>query len=294
MKKLMIAAAASIAAVGAFAVESANVVGYASQTYVGGKWLICATPFQNTTGQSFKLNDLVSGFTTTDSVVDTSDNMRLNNPYIQIQNRDNSGALTVGTMDWYWCADAFLDEEGNVTGPAWADGDGCAAGGFYHPDVTIAPGTAFWFKDPASEVAMTLTIAGQVLGADTTPITPTRDKWNLICNPYPIELALNSDKITWSGITAATVDTSDNMRSNNAYIQIQNRDANGVITVGTMDWYWCTDAFLDEEGNVTGPAWADGDGCAAGGPYNPNVTIPVGAGFWFKDPSSDVTITWAK
>ena len=271
-----------------------NNVGYASQPYVGGKWLICATPFQDTTGLSFKLNDLVTGFVTTDSVVDTPANMRVSNPYIQIQDRNPDGSIVGGTTDWYWCSDAFLDEEGNVTGPAWADEDGCAAGGFYHPNVTIAPGTAFWFKDPASATTMTLTIAGQVLGADTTPITPTRNKWNLVCNPYPIALALNSDKITWTGLTAATVDSPANMRVANPYIQIQDRNPDGTIVGGTKDWYWCTDAFLDEEGNVTGPAWADEDGCAAGGPYNPNVTIPVGAGFWFKDPTSDVTITWTK
>ncbi len=217
--------------------------------------------------------------------------MMINNPYIQIQNRNAGGSLSSGNKNWFYCADAYLDADGNVTGPAWADEDGCAAGGPYNPDVTIAPGTAYWFKDP-SATTMTLTLAGQVLGSDTTPITTTANKWNLICNPYPTSIDLNAEGIAWTGITQGTVDTLANMMVNNAYIQIQNRNANGTLASGNKNWFYCADAYLDADGNVTGPAWADEDGCAAGGPYNPDVKIPAGAGFWFKDPNAAVTITW--
>ena len=133
----------------------ANIVGYTSQPYVGGKWLIGATPFQDTTGASFSLNNLVSGFVTTDATVDTLANMMVNNPYIQIQNRNANGTLASGNKNWFFCADAYLDEDGLVTGPAWADEDGCAAGGPYNPNVKIPAGAGFWFKDPNAAVTIT-------------------------------------------------------------------------------------------------------------------------------------------
>ena len=270
-------------------------MGYTTQDYVGGAWLIGSTGFENTGSGSINLNDLVKGFVTTSAKVDDFTVMRVANPYIQIQNRNPDGSIGAGYKEWFWCADAYLDEDGNETGPAWADTDGCAAGGFYNPDVKVDPGVAFWFKDP-TETKMTLTLAGQVLASSDKEITPTMNVWNLICNPFPEPISLNytSDQITWTGLTASKVDDFEVMRVNNPYIQVQNRDENGILTAGYKEWFWCTDAYLDEEGNQTGPAWADTDGCAAGGFYNPDVKIPVGAGFWFKDPSSEVTITFNK
>ena len=72
MKKLMIAAAASIAAVGAFAVESANVVGYNSINVARGGYVLASPQFKDC-AETTDVMDLAKLITTDAPCIDMSD-----------------------------------------------------------------------------------------------------------------------------------------------------------------------------------------------------------------------------
>ena len=60
MKKLMFAAAV-VAGMGAFALESANIVGYNTDTITATKFNMVSVPFEGTDGEGFKINECLSG-----------------------------------------------------------------------------------------------------------------------------------------------------------------------------------------------------------------------------------------
>ena len=77
MKKLMIAAVASIAAVGAFAVESANVVGYQNVNGAASQKAMIGATFQKIAGTGMTLGDVGIN----ESFVELSDTLTLLNEY---------------------------------------------------------------------------------------------------------------------------------------------------------------------------------------------------------------------
>ncbi len=255
MKKLMFAAAvaAGLAAFGD-GIESANTVGYSSTAVAANTWYMAGVQFTDTaTGTSISLQDFVKG--DFEAKVFWDDEMPIA-PQIQIYGGS-------GYTPYYYFSDA-ADGADEVT--AWANVDGDAV------DVTLNPGQALWFKNPTA--ACNVTFAGQVLVAGTKAITCTAGGWNMLANPYPTPLALNSEKITWN--VEPKVFWDDEMP-----IAPQIQVYNGS---GYTPYYYFSDA-ADGSDEVT--AWANVDGDAV------SVSIPVGGAFWFK--ASDAsTVTFAK
>ena len=255
MKKLMFVAAVAAGLV-AFGdgIESANTVGYNTVSVAANTWYMAGVQFTDTaTGTGISLQDFVKG--DFEGKVFWDDEMAIA-PMVQIY-----GAS--GYTAYYYFVDA-ADGSDEVT--AWANGDGDAV------DVTLTPGQALWFKNPTA--ARSVTFAGQVLAAGTKDITCTAGAWNMIANPYPTELALNGDKVTWN--VAPKVFWDDEM-SIAPMVQIYGAS-------GYTAYYYFSDA-ADGSDEVT--AWANGDGDAV------DVSIPVGGALWFK--ASDAsTVSFAK
>ena len=163
----------------------------------------------------------------------------------------------------------------------------------------VAPGTAFWFKDPASDADIQL--AGQVVNDGSKTVSPTAGKWNLVCNPFPIEVALNSESITFTGLSDVAFVNAAQARTEAPYIQIQKRDADGNVTGATIDYFYVNNAIYNS-GYVPGvgpsydrrPGWCDTSGNLLGGLKADAVSVKVGTGFWFKDPNNSVTIEFVK
>ena len=292
MKKLMFTAAVA-AAMGAFALESANTVGYTQDKAANNLWKASATPFETTTGASMSLQTLFSGFSTDVYFDDDQVDFKTTAPCVQIQDRDAQGRITGGLTKYYYVADAGWDAGYTDIRPGWVDEVGDAVGGENAAAVLLAPGTGFWFKD--AQQACDLTFAGQVVGENSAQVTTASGLWNAICNPFPVDVALNSAKITWGSMTQANFDDDQvDFKTAAPCIQIQDRDAGGNVTGGMTKYYYVQDAGWDSGYTDIRPGWADEVGDALGGENAAAVTVKAGEGFWFKDPSSNATVTFSK
>ena len=90
MKEIMCGLAA-MAAIGAFAVESANTVGYNSDTIMATKFNMVSVPFESTNGDGFKINECLSGVNLTGTASATTSDL------IQIWD-----AATGAYENWYY------------------------------------------------------------------------------------------------------------------------------------------------------------------------------------------------
>ena len=255
MKKLMfaMAAAAGLMAFGE-GIESNNTVGYSTTSVAADTWYMAGVQFTDTaTGTGISLQDFMKGDFEATSFWD--DDLG-DAPQVQIY---GPGGYTA----YYYFNDATAGAN-EIT--AWSDGNGDAV------DVTLSPGQALWFKNPSA--ACSVTFAGQVLAAGTKEVSCTADAWNMIANPYPTPLALNSENITWN--VSPTSYWDDPL---GAAPQIQIYGASGYTA-----YYYFSDATSGAN-EIT--AWADGNGDAVA------ISAPVGGALWFKA-SDATTVTFAK
>ena len=321
MKKLMIAAAAMMAGVAMADVESANVVGYTTETLAGGRWLIAQVGFQTTAGEDIDLQDLIQGIQTTTVEAGRGTGWDTGAaPRIQLQRRDANGVITGGGNNtYYYIANASVKAgatrtDPDITFPGWADslGKRLGAKGTTYVGETLAaavkvkPGTAFWYQDPADS---TITFAGQVLSPNQVEVFIPAGKWGLVCNPFPMAVNVNSVKIQYEGLKTDVEagrgtgwDTGAAPR-----IQLQRRGNDGTVTGGGNNTYFYVSNATVKSGatrtdpDITYPGWADSlakrlgkEGTDfEGEPVVGDVMIPAGAGFWFQNPT-DCTITFSK
>ena len=233
-------------------IESANVVGYTTTNVAANTWIILGSQFQTTTNSSLNIQDFIKGnFSAVESgVLATA-------PQMQIHN---------GTrlLAYYYISDAWYDD-GSAEGAyktAWVDSDQAIS------DLTIAPGTAVWFKNPTA--ATTITLAGQVGSGTASSLTTRANSWSLIANPYPVSFSLNdATAVTW-GITPGT----SGALASAPQMQVHN---------GTrlLAYYYISDAWYDD-GSAEGAyktAWVDSDQAIT------DLSIKAGQGFWFKAPT---------
>jgi len=242
MKKLMIAAAASIAAVGAFAVESANVVGYVQRkTDVGAnRFTMVTMPFTGVSDDVISIQDVITpvgveACSEADSLTDAA----------QLQ-------VWTGTdyQLYYYINDGFDDDNDDLTG--WAD-----AGEIVY--TKYAPGTGFWFRYP--KAAANYTLPGQVSDAESISKNVYKTKFNMVGNPYPT--LLNLKKVT---TTAPAVSDADSITKG---VQLQ-------VWTGTdyQLYYYINDGFDDDYDDLTG--WADA------GEIVGEVGVDASYGMWVK------------
>ena len=223
--------------------ESSNVVGYTTVQVPADTWYMAGVQFTDVgTGTRISLQDFLKG--DFEAKLFWEDEAPIA-PFVQILGSD-------GYEPYYYFADA-ADGEEEIT--AWADINGDAT------DLTLTPGQALWFKNPTA--ACSVTFAGQVLEAGTKSIACAAGTWNMIANPYPEVLELNSSKISWQVSPKLFWEDEAPIAP---LIQVLGSE-------GYEPYYYFADA-ADGENEVT--AWADINGDKA------NVAIPVGGAVWFK------------
>ena len=247
MKKLMFGLSVAVAA-GAMAIESANVVGFNTDTITAKKFNMVSVPFESTNGDGFKLNECLSGvnLTGTDNPA-TAD-------LIQIWDAAS------GTYDnWY-----YYDANDEYTG--WWDE--ISASKMFEDQYPngLPAGTAFWYKSAAGAAQNgTMTVAGQVPEATTVDFELLRGKFNMVASAYPVALKLNdADQVVWTGANGT-----DNPATADL---IQIWDA----ASGTYDnWY-----YYDANDEYTG-WWDEISASKMFEDQYPNG-LAVGQPFWYK------------
>ena len=254
MKKLMFVAAAAMAC-SAFCIESANTVGYTAKEVTAGKFYLIGTQFDKAgtdSAGSIDMNDLIKLSSTITAGLYDDDFATA--PQIQVLN-------AAGGYSMYFYISDGTDEDDNELGyDCWCDKDG------YELDdaAKLALGKGFWFKSP---VAGTITAAGQVSEMASTTLNFAADKFSIICNPYPVAVALQS--LT----TSATPGLYDDDFATAPQIQVLN-------AAGGYNMFFYISDGTDEDDNELGVnAWCDKDGYELDG-----TQIDAGAAFWIKSP----------
>ena len=180
MKKVMFAAAVA-AAGGLMAIESANVVGYNTDTITAKKFNMVSVPFEGTDGKGFKLDQCLSGvdLTGTDSYM-TAD---------QIQFWD---AATGAYENWYYyeAGDEYTGWWDVITQTKMFEDQ--------YPN-GLPAGTAFWYKSAAAAAKNgSVVVAGQVPTVASVDFEILPGKFNMVANAYPVALKLNdSTQVDW-------------------------------------------------------------------------------------------------
>ena len=243
-------------------VTSANVVGYTtSKEVIPDYWYIMASSFENIANANgeFPINELITGDITAGETMETS---------ARIQTRVDG--LAYGY--WYNAKGKRIRINPGINPPkfeyvpAW-----CEDGGSVLAEGTIKNGQGFWFKDPLK--ASTITIAGQVTNLKVKS-WPAGVYWDLVCNPFPVALKINSDQLDCSKLTAGETEETS--------ARIQTR----VDGLPYGYWYNAKGKRIRVNPGVNPPkfeyvpAWCE-DG---GSTLADEAEIAVGQGFWLQNP----------
>lgn len=264
MKKLMFAAATVAALVGMSDIESENIVGYQTQSWMNkGDYYMMGMQFETTAGTSIKLNDIDFG-DMTGPLYDEDNAFRATAPQVQLSFPNREGV----TMYYY-----LADGNETMDGPGWTDQFGNAV----NPDVSAALG--FWYRNTTS-TAPSFTTAGQVV--PDSPWEKDLDaNFRMLVSPFPTATSLADIDFGEIAKSAPFYDDNSAFRQTATQIQVPFASREGFTT-----YYFLAD------GNETydGPGWTD----AFGNPVDEStIIIPAGRGCWFKG-STSLTVTFTK
>ena len=187
MKKLAFCAAAAVACGSLLAVESANIVGYNTQTLTAGDYNLISLPFAGVDGGSAKLADVMSGswFGGLDS--DVGDQL-------QVWGFNDKGIG--GYTKYYYYADP--------EDPQW-DGWYDLSGSYYFDDCEenaggLDVGWNAWYLSRGKNNP-TVTMAGAIAPQDDISFTIHGGDYTLLSNPFPVRLKLNDKtQVDWGNI----------------------------------------------------------------------------------------------
>ena len=266
MKKLIFAAAIA-AGMGAFALESANVVGYANKNAESGKFLILGAQFEQVSDGSMSIDGLITGVSET--ALDDNGLFKTTAAQIQIPNG-------VGYTTRFYLADGWY-EKGNddwAQKAGWCDEDGLIVAD------ELTPGEAVWLKDPNGDA--NVMIAGAVPSEKTTTVSCPAE-FALRANVYPMPITLNSSSMVVSGAAVVNIDDNGAFKLTAPQIQIPNG-------VGYTTRWYVADAWYDKGNDewAQKAGWCDEDGLLV------SDIIPVAQGFWTKGVSSAFSLTFSK
>ena len=256
MKKLVIGALALIA-VSAFAVDSTNIVGYTTVELVPDQFTMCGVQFEEvgSNGETISLNDLVVA-NNFEAVTRAN---RANGAQLQVL---NGATYTI----YYYLSDAKDASGVALDHPAWCTATGRA------PSGKEPLGKGFWINVPSGVVTAGQTpsviFKGQVSATTTQVVSFIADQFTMICNPLPVDVALND--IVTTGVTA--VPRAD--RSNGAQLQILN---GATYTI----YYYINDAK-----NGTTPVGHDCWTTSTGRLPADSVLIKAGSSVWISSPQA--------
>lgn len=238
MKKLIFTAAA-VAGMGAFALESANVVGYADTALRSGN-IAVGSQFVPVTGEVIDLCDIIP----------TGYGEDYEGGSIYVQSLDASGKMVAGSK-YFW----YDDEDGT----GWFDGnDELVVRG----QVTYKPGEGLWVK--ANAESESLQTSGQVAKGGFIDVA-LRAGNKLVSNPTPVAIPFNDDNSDGKFIAPSGYGADYEGGS----IYVQKLNASGKMVEGSK-YFW----YDDEDGT----AWFDGnDDEVEGAVLNPGEAIWVKA-----------------
>ena len=250
---------------------SANVVGYQSKDATQGQFIMYGSGFSNVSG-SYKLHELVSGATPAEIDWESSDWQNL---AVQIQSYDAAGSL----VQYFYVSNGWEDDgtEEGVYREGWADADGVLIS-----DVELTPGFGFWVKSPVSTTK--IVVSGAVPEADEVDVSCPAG-FAVRASAYPMDLAINSGKLTSTDIVPVEIDW-ESSAWQDAATQIQSYDAEGNL----IQYFYASNAWRDdgtEEGEYL-KGWCDADGIYA------DCIVKSMTGFWIKGTTGPVTITFVK
>ena len=147
MKKVMFGLAAA-AAIAAFGIESANVVGYTSKDVTAGKYYLIGTQFDATGTTSAGLVDMNDLIKLSETLAPgLYDDDFATAPQIQVQKP--AGGYNI----YYYISDGTDDEDNELGVNAWCDLDGYELSG-----AQIDAGAAFWVYAPADGGTITFSL----------------------------------------------------------------------------------------------------------------------------------------
>ncbi len=265
MKKMMFAFAAA-AAIGAFAIESANVVGYTQTSNPAPKsYVMVANSFQDVGGTTLDLNKIA-----TEATAGAYDTASSSAPMLKIW--DPTAGNGIGAYYTYYLITDAYDEDTDDEVTAWADRNGDCA-----KDVTLPLGSALWYICQ-TETGKSVTMSGEVSPASDLTISATTPGYTMVANPFPQATDLNT--VEWyaaDGKTPLAPATYDTQSTAAPTIKVWDAAAgNGIGAY--LTYYYISDAY-DEDNDEEVTAWADRNGDVA------DISIPAGQGFWLILPS---------
>ena len=258
MKKLMFAAAVAATAGIAGAIESANTVGYTTQTVPNNTFAMVGVQFEGvgTSNGEIAINDFITGdiggtdYDDADEFLDTATEIQVWGGY------GYTFYYYLNAHDAYaqgWCDD-------------WGD---------YTTD-TLAAGTAVWYHDRTG--GSTITTPGQVVTSAQPEVVVPNNTFMMAANFKPIELQLNdATQITFDGIVGTPYDDGDEFLDTATEIQVWGG-------YGYTFYYYLTAhdgnpaGWCDDWGDYLDPESATG--------------IPAGRGFWAHARTGAFTISF--
>ena len=257
MKKVMFGLAAA-AAISAFAIESANTVGYAAKAVEAGKFYLIGVQFNDASSATKGSIDMNALIKLSDEITPgTYDSSFAGAPEMQVLSASG------GYNKYYYISDATDDNDDPLGYDCWADMEG-----YELKDADkLMMGKGFWFK---SMKAGSITIKGEVKAeADATVAFPA-NQFSIISNPFPKGFSFAD--VTTTGITPGTYDASFAGAS-----EIQVLAPSG----GYNKYYYISDATDSNDDPVGYNCWADMEGYILEGNQ-----VEAGASFWIKGNAS--------
>ena len=284
MKKLVFTAAVA-AAMGAFAIESANTVGYTTKEVPAGGWMLAAVQFDKVGStalpfsEAFDINADAKTILAWDENEEEVAGWTADAPCIKVP----LGTTTSGYQNLYYTANAWDDDHSDYV-PGWADADGFLV---TDAQISMLNGYGVWFVAGASN--LTVTIKGEVKSGASDTITGDVG-WNMLKLPYPVSINALSSKINWNvtGKGVAAWDENEDEIEGWTADAITIKIPLGTTKDGYQNIYYSSNAWDDDKGDYV-EGWADADGFLV-----TDAVIPEGQAFWFVLPSAPVTSTVTK
>jgi len=301
MKKLMFAAFAAVAATSLFAIESANVVGYANSQLLteGSKAVGVNFVGFNGNPSDTKLTDITIGGYELVNIDDYFEGivnaMKLDGAGKTIEDEDGN-AILWQWVDWIEAEDYEAETLVPVRKRGWTNSDGFFLGGVDDdgnpvPNVDLAMGEGVWINSDSD--SWSVNCAGQVYNA-AVPITLRENGSKFCANTCPANIKLSQTLI--SGYTLVAIDDYftgivNAMKLDGSGKTVEDEGGNAILWQW-VDWIEAEDYEADPLVPVRKTGWTNSDGYFVGGVDDdgnpvPDVPLAVGEGVWVNSDSSD-------
>lgn len=253
-----------------FALESANVVGYANKAVPANTFVQAGAQFFDVASDTLDLSKVVTGLVGVD--FDEAYAFEATAPHIQVVGLDGK------PTKYYYLNDGWYDN-GTPDGdfkPGWCDGFGNIV------DLVIEEGAGFWYK---SSVDGNFTGAGAVMAETSGSVTAPNGVFAIKANVFPIAVNLNdATQVEFPNIKGVDFDEAYAFEGTAPHIQVVGLDGKPT------KYYYLNDGWYDN-GTPDGDfkaGWCDGFGNIA------DPIIEAQQGFWVKAMGGDLEFVFKR